>query len=58
METWTDLWTISMKIYNEKDFIDIIRKDLNPLSKEDFFKTKQLGELWDKQSLMILGEIY
>ena len=48
METWTDLWTISMKIYNEKDFIDIIRKDLNPLSKEDFFKTKQLGELWDK----------
>jgi tRNA1(Val) A37 N6-methylase TrmN6 len=37
-----------MKTYNEKDFIDIIRKDLNPLSKEDFFKTKQLGELWDK----------
>ena len=37
-----------MKTYNKENFIDIIRKDLNPLSKEDFFKTKRLGELWDK----------
>ena len=37
-----------MKIYNENDFIAIVRKDLNPLSFEDFLKTKQIGKLWDK----------
>lgn len=37
-----------MKIYNEQDFIDIIRKDLNPLNFENFLKTKQIGKLWDK----------
>ena len=37
-----------MKIYNEQDFIEIIRKDLNPLTFEDFLQTKQIGILWDK----------
>jgi len=37
-----------MHIYNEQDFIDIIRKDITPLSKDDFFKTTRLGKLWDK----------
>jgi len=38
----------SMKINNEQDFIDIIRKDLNPLSKEDFLKTTHISNSWDK----------
>jgi hypothetical protein len=37
-----------MKIYDEQDFIDIIRKSLQPLSFEDFSKTEQLSLLWDK----------
>jgi hypothetical protein len=37
-----------MKIYNESDFIDIIRSEINPLSREEFYKTEQLGKLWDK----------
>ena len=37
-----------MKIYNEIDFIEIIRKDLNPLSFDTFLQTKQIGFLWDK----------
>lgn len=37
-----------MHIYTEQDFIDIIRKDITPLTKKEFFQTKQVGKLWDK----------
>lgn len=37
-----------MKIYNEQDFIDIVRSGITPLSRADFYKTAQIGTLWDK----------
>ena len=37
-----------MKTYNKENFIDIIRKGLSPLSFDDFLKTNQIGNLWDK----------
>ena len=37
-----------MKIYTENDFISIVRDGLVPLSREEFHKTPQLGNLWDK----------
>ena len=37
-----------MKIYNEDDFVKLIRKDISPLSLLDFLKTTHIGNLWDK----------
>ncbi len=37
-----------MKIYNEDDFVKLIRKDISPLSWLDFLKTTHIGNLWDK----------
>jgi tRNA1(Val) A37 N6-methylase TrmN6 len=37
-----------MKIYNENDFVKLIRKDISPLSWLDFLKTTHTGNLWDK----------
>ena len=37
-----------MKIYNEDDFVKLIRKDITPLSWLDFLKTTHIGNLWDK----------
>lgn len=37
-----------MKIYTEDEFIGLIRKDITPLSFEDFLKTTHIGNLWDK----------
>jgi len=37
-----------MKLYTANDFIEMIRKDIQPLSFEDFCKTKQLSRLWAK----------
>ena len=37
-----------MKIYNEKDFINIIRDNATALTLEEFYETKQLSNLWDK----------
>jgi tRNA1(Val) A37 N6-methylase TrmN6 len=37
-----------MKIYTFKDFLDIVRKDITPLSLEEFKKTPRLGLLWNK----------
>ncbi len=37
-----------MKIYDEDDFVKLIRKDITPLSWLDFLKTTHIGNLWDK----------
>jgi len=37
-----------MKIYNEDDFVKLIRKDISLLSLLDFLKTTHIGNLWDK----------
>ena len=37
-----------MKIYIEDEFINLVRKDINPLSFKDFVQTKQISNLWDK----------
>ena len=41
-------WVKNMKIYNEDDFVKLIRKDISPLSLLDFLKTTHIGNLWDK----------
>ena len=41
-------WVKNMKIYNEDDFVKLIRKDISPLSLLDFLKTTHIDNLWDK----------
>jgi len=37
-----------MKRYNEYDFINLIRGNIKPLSKQEFLKTPYIKKLWDK----------
>jgi len=36
-----------MKIYNENDFIKLIRNNIKPLSEKEFMKTQGINKLWD-----------
>jgi len=46
-----------MNFYNEKEFIALIREDINPLSFEEFLKTTHIGKQWDRMCTNALYDI-